>query len=139
MSERLNLVEERRAIGRYGALRTTERMKAAQRASLTTLVLFIPKRKVHRNTRRDNTRHMTPFLVTEYQGERHFHATMAARAVTWILNRRTIRWRGAQIIGEASIIDQSAPDINKLGVPYQLAFSASATIVRRKVGAKHVC
>ncbi len=27
-----------------------------------------------------------------------------------------------------SIIDQSAPDINKLEVPYQLAFSASATI-----------
>ncbi len=56
MSGRLNLVEERRAIGRLQALlRATEQMKAT-REPATTLVLFITKRKVLRNTTR-YTRH----------------------------------------------------------------------------------
>ncbi len=44
---------------------------------------------------------------------------------------------GAQIIG--GIIDQSAPDINKLEVPYQLAFSAMPHRHRRKGQTVCVC
>ncbi len=44
------------------------------------------------------------------------------------LLRRRQRYAGGCTNSGSIIIDQSAPDINKLEVPYQLAFSASATI-----------
>ncbi len=53
---------------------------------------------------------------------------MAVRAVLLQLLRRRQPDTLAVHNTGGSIIDQSAPDINKLEVPYQLALSASATI-----------
>ncbi len=48
--------------------------------------------------------------------------------------QQAIRWQIAQIIG-GSIMNLSAPDINKLEVPTSAAFGASATIDNPAAGA----
>ncbi len=65
MSERLNLVEERRAIGRLRALlRAAEQMKAARRP--TQLWYYLLRNEKCTGIRRDNTvTHDPLFLVTE--------------------------------------------------------------------------
>ena len=119
MSERLNLVEERRAIGRLRALlRATEQMKATQRTSNNSGIIYYETKSAQ-----------------EYDAIK-IETTFTARKQQWpyvlflpqfYIGDNPDTLAGAQPI-TGSVIDQSAPDINKLEVPYQLAFSASTTI-----------
>ena len=116
MSERLNLVEERRAIGRLRALlRASEQMKATQRTSNNSGIIYYETKSATTFTAREQQWPYVLFLPQFYVGD----------------NPDTLA--GAQPI-TGSIIDQSSPDINKLEVPYQLVFSASATIDNPRPG-----
>ena len=134
MSGRLNLVEERRAIGRLRALlRASEQMKATQRTSNNSGIIYYETKSAQEYDAMIPITHDPAFLGGRIV---KIETTFAARKQQWpyVLflpqfyvgdNPNTLA--GTQIIG-GSIIDQSTPDINKLEVPYQLAFSASATI-----------
>jgi len=134
MSERLNLVEERRAIGKLRALlRATEQMKAAQRTSNKSGIIYYETKSVQEYDAMIPVTHDPAFL-----GDRiiKIETTFTARKQQWpyvlflpqfYVGDNPDTLTGAQPV-TGSIIDQSSPDINKLEVPHQLAFSASATI-----------
>ncbi len=105
MSERLNLVEERRYLRAIS--RATEQMKAAQRTS-NNLVLFITKRKCTGISDAIKTRsHMTRFL-SDRIGIEIYRTQTTVAVPCWLQftvgDNDTLA--GAQIIG-GSIIDQS--------------------------------
>ena len=134
MSERLNLVEERRAIGRLRALlRASEQMKATQRTSNNSGIIYYETKSAQEYDAMIPITHDPAFL-----GGRiiKIETTFTARKQQWpyvlflpqfYVGDSPDTLAGAQPV-TSSIIDQSAPDINKLEVPYQLMFSASATI-----------
>ena len=134
MSERLNLVEERRAIGRLRALLcASEQMKAAQRTSNKSGIIYYETK---------STQEYDAIIPVTYDPTFpsgriiKIETTFTARKQQWpyalflpqfYVGDNPDTLAGAQPV-TSSIIDQSAPDINKLEVPYQLMFSASATI-----------
>jgi len=134
MSERLNLVEERRAISRLRALlRATEQMKATQRTSNNSGIIYYETKSAQEYDAIIPVTHDPAFL-----GGRiiKIETIFTARKQQWpyvlflpqfYVGDNPDTLAGAQIIG-GRIIYQSAPDINKLEVPYQLAFSATASI-----------
>ena len=134
MSERLNLVEERRAIGRLRALlRATEQMKVAQRTSNKSGIIYYETK---------SAREYDAMIPVTYDPT--FPSGRIIKIET-IFTARKQQWpyalflpqfyisdtpgtlAGAQPV-TGSIIDQSAPDISKLDIPYQLAFNVNATI-----------
>ena len=133
MSGRLNLVEERRAIGRLRALlRASEQMKATQRTSNNSGIIYYETKSAQEYDAMIPVAYDPAFL-----GGRiiKIETTFTARKQQWpyvlflpqfYVGDNPDTLAGAQIIGGS--IDQSTPDINKLEVPYQLMFSASATI-----------
>lgn len=134
MSERLNLVEERRAIGRLRALlRASEQMKATQRTSNNSGIIYYETKSVQEYDAMIPVTHDPAFL-----GGRiiKIETTFTARKQQWpyvlflpqfYVGDNPDTLAGAQPV-TGSIIDQSSPDINKLEIPSQLSFSASATI-----------
>lgn len=134
MSERLNLVEERRAIGRLRALlRATEQMKAAQRTSNKSGIIYYETKSTQEYDAIIPVTHDPAFL-----GGRiiKIETTFTARKQQWpyvlflpqfYVGDNPDTLAGAQLIA-GSVIDQSAPDINKLEILSQLAFSATASI-----------
>lgn len=134
MSERLNLVEERRAIGRLRALlRASEQMKATQRTSNNSGIIYYETKSAQEYDAMIPVTHDPVFLGGRIV---KIETTFTARKQQWpyvlflpqfYVGDNPDTLAGAQIVG-GSIIDQSSPDINKLEVPYQLVFSASATI-----------
>nr|DAJ35205.1 MAG TPA: hypothetical protein [Bacteriophage sp.] len=134
MSERLNLVEERRAISRLRALlRATEQMKAAQRTSNKSGIVYYETK---------STQEYDAMIPVTYDSTFpsgriiKIETTFTARKQQWpyvlflpqfYVGANPDTLAGAQPV-TGSIIDQSSPDINKLEVPYQLAFSATASI-----------
>lgn len=140
MSERLNLVEERRAIGRLRALlRASEQMKATQRTSNNSGIIYYETKSVQEYDAMIPVTHDPAFL-----GGRiiKIETTFTARKQQWpyalflpqfYVGDNPDTLAGAQPV-TGSIIDQNSPDINKLEVPYQLAFSASATIDNPRPG-----
>lgn len=134
MSERLNLVEERRAIGRLRALlRATEQMKAAQRTSNNSGIIYYETKSAQEYDA------MTPVTYDPvFLGGRivKIETTFTARKQQWpyalflpqfYVGDNPDTLAGAQPV-TGSIIDQSSPDINKLEIPSQLVFSATASI-----------
>jgi len=134
MSERLNLVEERRAIGRLRALlRASEQMKATQRASNNSGIIYYETKSAQEYDAMIPVTHDPVFLGGRIV---KIETTFTARKQQWpyvlflpqfYVGDNPDTLTGAQPV-TGSIIDQSSPDINKLEVPYQLVFSASATI-----------
>ena len=134
MSERLNLVEERRAIGRLRALlRASEQMKATQRTSNNSGIIYYKTKSAQEYDAMIPVTHDPVFLGGRIV---KIETTFTARKQQWpyvlflpqfYVGDNPDTLTGAQPV-TGSIIDQSSPDINKLEVPYQLAFSASATI-----------
>lgn len=134
MSERLNLVEERRAIGRLRALlRASEQMKATQRTSNNSGIIYYETKSAQEYDAMIPITHDPAFLGGRIV---KIETTFTARKQQWpyvlflpqfYVGDNPDTLAGAQPV-TGSIIDQSAPDINKLEVPYQLMFSASATI-----------
>jgi hypothetical protein len=134
MSERLNLVEERRAIGRLRALlRASEQMKATQRTSNKSGIIYYETKSAQEYDAMIPVTYDPVFL-----GGRiiKIETTFTARKQQWpyalflpqfYISDTPGTLAGAQPI-TGSIIDQSAPDINKLEIPSQLAFSATASI-----------
>lgn len=134
MSGRLNLVEERRAISRLQALlRATEQMKAAQRTSNNSGIIYYETKSAQEYDAMIPITHDPAFF-----GGRIIKVETAfiARKQQWpyalflpqfYVSDNPDTLAGAQPV-TGSIIDQSSPDINKLEVPYQLAFSATASI-----------
>lgn len=134
MSGRLNLVEERRAIGRLRALlRASEQMKAAQRTSNKSGIIYYETKSAQEYDAMIPVTYDPVFL-----GGRiiKIETTFTARKQQWpyalfspqfYISDTPGTLAGAQPI-TGSIIDQSAPDINKLEIPSQLAFSATASI-----------
>lgn len=134
MSERLNLVEERRAIGRLRALlRATEQMKAAQRTSNNSGIIYYETKSAQEYDAMIPVTHDPAFL-----GDRiiKIETTFTARKQQWpyvlflpqfYVGDNPDTLAGAQPV-TGSIIDQSSPDINKLEIPSQLVFSATASI-----------
>lgn len=131
MSERLNLVEERRAIGKLRALlRATEQMKAAQRTSNKSGIIYYETKSAQEYDAMIPVTYDPTFRIIKIE------TTFTAHKQQWpyvlflpqfYVGDNPDTLAGAQPV-TGSIIDQSAPDINKLEVPYQLAFSASTTI-----------
>lgn len=134
MSERLNLVEERRAIGKLRALlRATEQMKAAQRTSNNSGIVYYETKSAQEYDAMIPVTHDPVFLSGRIV---KIEMTFTARKQQWpyalflpqfYVGDNPDTLTGAQPI-TGSIIDQSAPDINKLEIPSQLAFSATASI-----------
>lgn len=134
MSERLNLVEERRAIGKLRALlRATEQMKAAQRTSNNSGIVYYETKSAQEYDAMIPVTHDPVFLSGRIV---KIEMTFTARKQQWpyalflpqfYVGDNPDTLTGAQLI-TGSIIDQSAPDINKLEIPSQLAFSATASI-----------
>lgn len=134
MSERLNLVEERRAIGRLRALlRASEQMKATQRTSNNSGIIYYETKSTQEYDAMIPVTYDPVFLGGRIV---KIETTFTARKQQWpyalflpqfYVSDNPDTLAGAQPI-TGSIIDQSAPDINKLEVPYQLAFSATASI-----------
>lgn len=134
MSERLNLVEERRAIGKLRALlRATEQMKAAQRTSNKSGIIYYETKSAQEYDAMIPVTHDPAFL-----GGRiiKIETTFTARKQQWpyvlflpqfYIGDDPDTLAGAQPV-TGSIIDQSSPDINKLEIPSQLVFSATASI-----------
>lgn len=134
MSERLNLVEERRAIGKLRALlRATEQMKAAQRTSNKSGIIYYETKSAQEYDAMIPVTHDPAFL-----GDRiiKIETTFTARKQQWpyvlflpqfYIGDDPDTLAGAQPV-TGSIIDQSSPDINKLEIPSQLVFSATASI-----------
>lgn len=134
MSERLNLVEERRAIGKLRALlRATEQMKAAQRTSNNSGIIYYETKSAQEYDAMIPVTHDPAFL-----GDRiiKIETTFTARKQQWpyvlflpqfYVGDNPDTLAGAQPV-TGSIIDQSSPDINKLEIPSQLVFSATASI-----------
>lgn len=140
MSERLNLVEERRAIGRLRALlRASEQMKAAQRTSNKSGIIYYETKSAQEYDAMIPVTYDPVFLGGRIiKIETTFTARKQQRPYALFLPQFYIgdnpdTLAGAQPI-TGSIIDQSSPDINKLEVPYQLVFSASATIDNPRPG-----
>lgn len=134
MSERLNLVEERRAIGRLRALlRATEQMKAAQRTSNNSGIIYYETKSTQEYDAMIPVTHDPASL-----GGRiiKIETTFTARKQQWpyvlFLPQFYVGDNPGTLMGTqpitGSIIDQSSPDINKLEIPSQLAFSATASI-----------
>lgn len=140
MSERLNLVEERRAIGRLRALlRASEQMKAAQRTSNNSGIIYYETKSVQEYDAMIPVTYDPTFPSGRII---KIETTFTARKQQWpyvlflpqlYIGDNPDTLAGAQPI-TGSIIDQSSPDINKLEVPYQLVFSASATIDNPRPG-----
>lgn len=140
MSERLNLVEERRAIGRLRALlRASEQMKATQRTSNKSGIIYYETKSAQEYDAMIPVTYDPVFL-----GGRKIkiETTFTARKQQWpyvlflpqfYVGDNPDTLMGTQPI-TGSVIDQSAPDINKLEVPYQLAFSATASIDNPRPG-----
>lgn len=140
MSERLNLVEERRAIGRLRALlRASEQMKATQRTSNNSGIIYYETKSVQEYDAMIPVTHDPAFL-----GGRiiKIETTFTARKQQWpyvlflpqfYVGDNPDTLAGAQPV-TGSIIDQSLPDINKLEIPSQLAFSATASIDNPRPG-----
>lgn len=134
MSERLNLVEERRAIGRLRALlRATEQMKAAQRTSNNSGIIYYETKSAQEYDAMIPVTYDPVFLGGRIV---KIETTFTARKQQWpyalflpqfYVSDNPDTLAGAQPI-TGSIIDQSAPDINKLETPSQLAFSATTSI-----------
>lgn len=134
MSERLNLVEERRAIGRLRALlRASEQMKATQRTSNNSGIIYYETKSVQEYDAMIPVTYDPTFPSGRII---KIETTFTARKQQWpyvlflpqfYIGDNPDTLAGAQPI-TGSIIDQSSPDINNLEVPYQLVFSASATI-----------
>lgn len=134
MSERLNLVEERRAIGRLRALlRASEQMKATQRTSNNSGIIYYETKSAQEYDAMIPVTYDPVFLGGRIV---KIETTFTARKQQWpyalflpqfYVSDNPDTLTGAQPV-TGSIIDQSSPDINKLEVPYQLVFSASATI-----------
>lgn len=140
MSERLNLVEERRAIGRLRALlRVTEQMKAAQRTSNKSGIIYYETK---------STQEYDAMIPVTYDptfpGERtiKIETVFTARKQQWpyvlflpqfYIGDNPDTLAGAQPV-TGSIIDQSAPDINKLEIPSQLVFNVTTSIDNPRPG-----
>lgn len=140
MSGRLNLVEERRAIGKLRALlRASEQMKATQRTSNNSGIIYYETKSTQEYDAMIPVTHDPAFLGGRIV---KIETTFTARKQQWpyvlflpqfYIGDNPDTLAGAQPITD-SIIDQSSPDINKLEVPYQLVFSASATIDNPRPG-----
>lgn len=140
MSERLNLVEERRAIGRLRALlRASEQMKATQRTSNNSGIIYYETKSAQEYDAMIPITHDPAFL-----GGRiiKIETTFTARKQQWpyvlflpqfYVGDNPDTLAGAQPI-TGSIIDQSAPDINKLEIPNQLAFNVTTSIDNPRPG-----
>lgn len=140
MSGRLNLVEERRAIGKLRALlRASEQMKATQRTSNNSGIIYYETKSVQEYDAMIPVTHDPAFL-----GGRiiKIETTFTARKQQWpyvlflpqfYVSDNPDTLAGAQPV-TGSIIDQSSPDINKLEIPSQLAFSATASIDNPRPG-----
>lgn len=134
MSERLNLVEERRAIGRLRALlRATEQMKAAQRTSNNSGIIYYETKSAQEYDAMIPVTYDSTFPSGRII---KIETTFTARKQQWpyvlflpqfYVGSNPDTLAGAQPV-TGSIIDQSSPGINKLEVPHQLAFSATASI-----------
>lgn len=134
MSERLNLVEERRAIGKLRALlRATEQMKAAQRTSNKSGIIYYETKSAQEYDAMIPVAYDPAFLGVRII---KIETTFTARKQQWpyvlflpqfYVGDNPDTLAGAQPVTD-SIIDQSSPDINKLEIPSQLAFSATASI-----------
>lgn len=140
MSERLNLVEERRAIGRLRALlRATEQMKAAQRTSNNSGIIYYETKSAREYDAMIPVAYDPAFLGGRIV---KIETTFTARKQQWpyvlflpqfYVGDNPDTLAGAQpVIG--SIIDQSSPDINKLEILSQLAFSATTSIDNLRPG-----
>lgn len=140
MSERLNLVEERRAIGRLRALlRASEQMKATQRTSNNSGIIYYETKSMQEYDAMIPVTYDPAFLGGRIV---KIETTFTARKQQWpyvlflpqfYVGDNPDTLAGAQpVIG--SIIDQSSPDINKLEIPSQLAFSATASIDNPRPG-----
>ena len=140
MSERLNLVEERRAIGRLRALlRATEQMKAAQRTSNKSGIIYYETKSAQEYDAMIPITYDPTFL-----GGRiiKIETIFTARKQQWpyvlflpqfYVSDNPDTLAGAQPI-TGSIIDQSAPDISKLEIPSQLVFKATTSIDNPRPG-----
>ena len=140
MSERLSLVEERRAIGRLRALlRATEQMKAAQRTSNKSGIIYYETKSAQEYDAMIPITYDPTFL-----GGRiiKIETIFTARKQQWpyvlflpqfYIGDNPDTLAGAQPI-TGSIIDQSAPDINKLEIPNQLAFNVTTSIDNPRPG-----
>lgn len=140
MSGRLNLVEERRAIGRLRALlRASEQMKATQRTSNNSGIIYYETKSVQEYDAMIPVTYDPTFLGGRIV---KVETTFTARKQQWpyvlfspqfYVGDNPDTLAGAQpVIG--SIVDQSSPDINKLEIPSQLAFSATASIDNPRPG-----
>lgn len=133
MSERLNLIEERRAIGRLRALlRASEQMKALQRTSNKSGIIYYETKSELEYDAMVPVAHETGAFNKVVKLE----VTFTARKQQWPYALFLPRFyvsdspnglAGAQPIS-SSVIDQSAPDINKLETPYQLSFNSSISL-----------
>lgn len=132
MSERLNLVEERRAISRLRALlRATEQMKAAQRTSNKSgIIYYETKSELEYDA-------MVPVVHNPgiFSHVVNLEAVFTARKQQWpyalFLPQFYVSDSPSGLAGATPIygtIDQSAPDINKLETPYRLNFSAGISL-----------
>ena len=140
MSERLNLVEERRAIGRLRALlRATEQMKAAQRTSGKSGIIYYETKSAQEYDAMIPVTYDPAFPSGRII---KIETTFTARKQQWpyvlflpqfYVGDNPDTLAGAQPV-TGSIIDQSSPDINKLEIPSQLAFSATASIDNPRPG-----
>lgn len=140
MSGRLNLVEERRAIGKLRALlRASEQMKATQRTSNNSGIIYYETKSAQEYDAIIPVTHDPAFLGGRIV---KIETTFTARKQQWpyvlflpqfYVGDNPDTLAGAQPV-TGSIIDQSSPDINKLEVPYQLAFSASVSIDNPRPG-----
>lgn len=140
MSERLNLVEERRAIGRLRALlRASEQMKATQRTSNNSGIIYYETKSAQEYDAMIPITYDPTFL-----GGRiiKIETIFTARKQQWpyvlflpqfYVSDNPDTLAGAQPI-TGSIIDQSAPDINKLEIPNQLAFNVTTSIDNPRPG-----
>lgn len=140
MSERLNLVEERRAIGRLRALlRATEQMKAAQRTSNKSGIIYYETKSAQEYDAMIPVTYDPTFLGGKII---KIETIFTARKQQWpyvlflpqfYVSDNPDTLAGAQPI-TGSIIDQSAPDINKLEIPNQLAFNVTTLIDNPRPG-----
>ena len=134
MSERLNLVEERRTIGKLRALlRATEQMKATQRTSNNSGIIYYETKSAREYDA------MIPIVYDPaFPGRRSIQveAVFTTYRQQWpyalflpqfYISDRPNTLEGAKLlIGD--VIDQSAPDINGLEVPTQLKFNTAVSI-----------
>lgn len=140
MSERLNLVEERRAIGRLRALlRASEQMKATQRTSNNSGIIYYETKSAQEYDAMIPVTYDPTFPSGRII---KIETTFTARKQQWpyvlflpqfYIGDNPDTLAGAQPI-TGSIIDQSSPDINKLEIPSQLVFNATTSIDNPRPG-----